>query len=110
MYTYNFNLSNTTPQEVVGALKATGSRDPDVLHAVYQDFRRTFAVQKVSGLILLIVGAVTSLTILLIPISVPTAIFGWWYWRKGLRNLDIVESTYRSYVGPLGGSGATAVA
>ncbi len=110
MYAYNFNLSNTTAQEVIGVLKATGSSDPDVLNAAYQDFRRNFATQKITGLILLIVGAVSTLTIVLIPVSVPAAVFGWWYWKKGIRNLDIVESTYRSYVAPLGGSGISAVA
>ena len=110
MYQYNFNLSNTTPPEVVGMLKATGSRDPDILHAAMQDFRRTFAVQRVSGIIFMVVGVLGTFTVVLIPVSVPAAVFGWWYWKKGVRNLAIVQSAYESYLRPLGAGGATAVA
>ena len=110
MYAYNFNLSNTTPQEVAGVLKATGSGDPDVLHAAMQDFRRTFATQRVGGLIFMVVGALSCLTVLLIPIAGPVAVFGWWYWKKGVRNLEIVDTAYRSFVGALGHGGVTAVA
>ncbi len=110
MYAYNFNFSNTTPQEVVGVLKATGSRDPDVLNAAIQNLRRNFSHQRGTGLLLMIVGGISSLTLVLIPVGVPAAVFGWWFWRKGKRNLEIIDSAYRSYVGPLGGGSVSAVA
>jgi hypothetical protein len=94
----SFNLGDTTPQEVLGVLKATGSTDPDVLYAAKEDFAATFKTQKIQGLIGLVAGAASSLTIVLAIIGVPVALFGWWLWRKGQRNLATVEAAYADYV------------
>ncbi|MDB4911162.1 MAG: hypothetical protein JWO39_1985, partial [Gemmatimonadetes bacterium] len=63
-----------------------------------QDYGTTFATQRFQGLGLLIVGVLSSLTIIVAIIGVPVAIFGWWFWRKGVRNVAIVEAAYAEYL------------
>jgi hypothetical protein len=68
-----FSLADTTPQQVVGVLKGTGSSDADVLFAAKEEFGSTFATQRFQGLGLLITGALSCLTIVLAIIGVPVA-------------------------------------
>jgi len=96
-----FSLEDTSPRQVAGVLKATGSSDPDVLFAAKEDYGSTFATQRFQGLGLLITGALSSLTVILAIIGVPVAIFGWWFWRKGQRNVAIVEAAYADYLASL---------
>jgi hypothetical protein len=91
----------------VGVLKATGSTDPDVLFAAKEEYGSTFATQRFQGLGLLITGALASLTIVLAIIGVPVAIFGWWFWRKGKRNVALVEAAYSHYLASLKQAAAT---
>ncbi len=95
-----FSVGTTTAQEVVGKLKATQSTDPDVLFAAKNAMAAPFRQQRFTGLLLLVVGAVSSLTLVLAIIGIPVAIFGWWVWRRGVANLAIVESAYAQFVGP----------
>jgi hypothetical protein len=93
-----FSLADTSARQVVGMLKATGSSDPDVLYAAKEEYGSTFATQRFQGLGLLITGALSSLTIILAVIGVPVAIFGWWLWQKGKRNIALVEASYAEYL------------
>ena len=94
-----FVSGTTSPQEVIGKLKATHSTDPDILLAAKNEFSAPFRQQRGTGLLLLVVGALSSLTLVLAVIGIPVALFGAWVWRKGLANLAIVETTYATYVG-----------
>lgn len=93
-----FSMADTSPQQVLGVLKASGSTDPDVLFAAKEEFGSTFATQRFQGMGLLVVGALSSITVILAIIGVPVAIFGWWLWRKGVRNIAIVEAAYAGYL------------
>lgn len=93
-----FSMADTSPQQVLGVLKASGSTDPDVLFAAKEEFGSTFATQRFQGMGLLVVGALSSITVILAIIGVPVAIFGWWLWRKGVRNIAIVEAAYSGYL------------
>jgi hypothetical protein len=97
----NLSFADTSLLEVTGALKATGSTDPDVLFAAKTEFGRSFRHQKVNGLIAVAAGAVTSFTALLVLIGIPLAIFGVWYWRKGERNLAVIDAAYVQYMATL---------
>ena len=97
-----FSLADTTPQQVTGVLKTTGSTDADVLFAAKEEFGSTFATQRFQGLGLLIVGVLSSLTIIMAIIGIPVALFGFWMWRKGKRNVAIVEAAYRDYLAASG--------
>jgi hypothetical protein len=95
-----FAVGTTSPQEVIGKLKATQSTDPDVLFAAKTEFSAPFRQQRGTGLLLLIVGAVSSLTVVLAIIGIPVALFGAWVWRRGVSNLAIVETAYAQFTGP----------
>lgn len=94
-----FTVGTTTPAEVLGKLKATRSMDPDILVAAKNEFAAPFRQQRFTGLLLLVVGAVSSLTLVLAVIGIPVAIFGWWVWRRGTANLAIVDRTYSQFIG-----------
>ena len=34
-------------------------------------------------------------------IGVPVAVFGWWLWRKGKRNIALMEAAYAQYLATL---------
>jgi hypothetical protein len=93
-----FSFADTAAREVVGVSKATGSSDADVLYAAKEEYGSTFAAQHFQGLGLLIVSALSSVTIVLVIIGVPVAIFGWRFWQKGKRNIAIVEGAYADYL------------
>jgi hypothetical protein len=93
-----FAVGTTTPQEVLGKLKATHSTDADVLFAAKTAMAAPFRQQRFTGLLLLIVGAVSSLTLVLAIIGIPVALFGLWVWRRGISNLAIVESAYAQFI------------
>lgn len=94
----HYSLGNTTPQAVVGLLEATGSTDADVLFAAKTEYARTFNYQKVYGLLAMVGGAATSLGLRLAMVGIPLALVGSWYWRKGVRNLTIVEAGYEQFM------------
>jgi ABC-type proline/glycine betaine transport system permease subunit len=90
-------LTDTTPQEVVLALRSTGASDEDVLYAAKTEFAMPFRNQVIWGICLVTVGAVVSLTGIGALIGVPAAGFGLWMWRKGARNLDVIDSAFAQY-------------
>lgn len=102
-----FSLADTSARQVVGVLKATGSSDPDVLYAAKEEYGSTFATQRFQGLGLLITGALSSLTIFLAVIGVPVAVFGWWLWQKGKKNIALVDAAYTEYLASLSPAAAT---
>ena len=93
-----FTIGTTTAQEVIGKLKATHSTDSDVLLAAKNEIAAPWRQQKFTGLMLLVVGALSSLTLVLAIIGIPVAIFGAWVWRRGIANLAVVETAYAQYV------------
>jgi hypothetical protein len=84
-------------QTVIGALKATRSTDPDVLHAQKAALLSTAKFPKMAGMYLMIVGALASLTILLSIIGIPMIIGGWWLRRRGARSIAAIEEGFQEY-------------
>lgn len=90
-------LTDTTPQEVVLALRSTGASDEDVLYAAKTEFAEPFRYQKTCGLSLSVLGLLVSLTGIGALLGVPIVAAGIWIWRKGARNLAIVELAFDGY-------------
>ena len=86
-------------QSVIGFLKSTGTRDPDVLHTQKRSLVSAAKFPKLVGVYLMILGALMTAMILLAPIGIPVLIFGWWMRRRGVKNLEAVEEGYAEYVG-----------
>jgi hypothetical protein len=86
-------------QGVIGMLKATGSKDPDVLHAQRQILMaqakhlRTYAILAMAG------GGICTITIVLAIFGIPLALVGWWIWRRASQNLETIEAAWTEYMG-----------
>ncbi len=93
-----FTVADTSADEVMGALRTTGSTDADVLFAATTEFGRPFRNQKLAGLIAIAVGAALALTVVAVIAGVLLAIAGVWFWRKGNRNSAVIDSAYTSYM------------
>jgi hypothetical protein len=85
-------------QSVIGTLKATGSRDPDILHAQKQKLLAPNKNLKILSYILIGGGALLTLTFILAIAGIPLALFGLWMWRFSSRNMAAVEAGYSEYL------------
>ncbi len=84
-------------QSVVGMLKSTGSRDPDVLHAQKEKLLAQPKHLKLLGVISIVVGIFFTITVVLAIAGIPAVIFGWWTWRFGQGNITAIESGFARY-------------
>ncbi len=85
-------------QSVIGALKATGTRDADVLHSQKNELLSPPKQLKLLGLICMVIGALFTLTVILAIAGIPFVIFGWWCWRFGKQNIAAIETGYTEYL------------
>jgi hypothetical protein len=85
-------------QSVIGILKASGSHDPDVLHAQKMQLSAPANHLKLLGVISIGFGALLTITIILSWIGIPFLVFGWWVRRFGRRNIETVDAAYAEFV------------
>lgn len=83
---------------VIGTLRATGSRDPDVLRDRKRSLIRSLRIPQLVGAALLFLGGLVSVTAAGLLVGVPIAGLGWWLWRRGARNVAAVEAGYTEFV------------
>jgi hypothetical protein len=86
-------------QSVVGTLKASGSDDPDVLHATKRQLLAAGKHLRLLGVICIVVGAFFTVTVILAIVGIPCILFGWWCWHFGTKNVAAVEAGFTEYVG-----------
>lgn len=86
-------------QTVIGELKATGSRDADVLHAKRTSLQSPARMQKFAGATALVMGAVMTITIIGAVVGIPFLFIGWWMRRRGSRNVKTVERAFAEFTG-----------
>jgi hypothetical protein len=84
-------------QSVVGIFKATGSRDPDVLHATKERLLAQPKQLKLLGMISLVIGAFFTVTFILAIAGIPAMLFGWWLRRFSAGNIGAIEAGYADY-------------
>ena len=84
-------------QSVVGTFKATGSRDPDVLHAQKEQLLAQPKQLKLLAILCIVVGAFLTVTVVLAIAGIPSILFGIWLWRFGTKNVEAVEAGYAEY-------------
>jgi len=100
MYTGNpFALLDK--QTVTGTLKATGSRDLDVLASARAKLEGVPKMHKLLGLALMIVGALMTLTIVGAVVGIPSALAGWWLRRRAVANLATIDAAFIAYTSPV---------
>ena len=83
---------------VLGYLKDAGSRDPDVLHTHKANLISLGRFPKLTGIYLVVVGGLLTLTILGAFIGIPLLVLGAWMWKRGAGNLESIEAGYAEFV------------
>lgn len=86
-------------EEILGALKATGSKDPDVLFAAKEQFASFHRPLKWFGIWGMVCGALMTMLIIMAFLGIPLFILGVFWFRRAKKNNEIIEATYAEYVG-----------
>ena len=82
-------------QRVIGFLKASGTRDPDILSLQKQKLITPNKNLKVGSFGFIILG------VLLLPLlgaGIPVILLGIWMYRFGEKNIKVVEAAYSEYL------------
>jgi hypothetical protein len=98
-----FNLLSR--EQVMGALKSTGSRDPDVLLAAKEEFASNYRPIKWFGIWGMVCGVLMTLLIVLAPLGIPLFFLGIWWFKRAKKNSALIEATYAEYLTSLTGNG-----
>ncbi len=108
MLTSQVKFSLLTREQVMGALKSTGSKDPDVLLAAKEEFASNYRPIKWFGIWGMVCGVLMTMLIVLAPLGIPLFFLGIWWFKRAKKNSLLIEQTFSDYVGGLTGKGATA--
>lgn len=98
-----FNL--LTREQVMGYLKSTGSKDPDVLLAAKEEFASNYSPMKWMGIWGMVCGVLCTLLIILAPLGIPLFFLGVWWFRRAKKNAIMIEGTFAEYVASVTGKG-----
>jgi hypothetical protein len=93
--------ADTSTQDVVRRLRATGSSDPDVLYAARQELSEPFDRHRIVSLWIIIVGTLVCCTVVLAPIGVPAVLYGVGRHRRTRQNLVTIATAHAEYVATL---------
>jgi len=89
-------------QSVITALRATGTRDPDVLERKRIALRFAARSSWIAGGVLLLIGALLCFlppgAVAGVPVTLAGAVFGY----RGWRNVNAVEAGYAEFVNSSG--------
>ena len=91
-------FSSIDRTSVIGTLKATGSHDPDVLHAQKESLLAPYKNLKYLAMISFGVGGLMTITIFMAWFGIPVLLFAWWLWRFQAKNSAAVEEGYAEYL------------
>jgi len=100
-----FNLLSR--EQVMGALKSTGSKDPDVLLAAKEEFASNYRPIKWFGIWGMVCGVLMTMLIVMAPLGIPLFFLGLWWFKRAKKNSAMIEGTFAEYVGGLTGQGPT---
>ncbi len=89
-------------QQVLGALKATGSSDPDVLFARKEELLAESRKMKLLGVFPIVVGVAMSLTVIGAVVGIPAIFFGLFVRKRIRTNVQNAESAYTEYLASTG--------
>ena len=90
-------FSKLDSRSVVGMFKATGLRDPDVLHAQRQQLLAQPKQLKLLAVLLIGIGVFFTVTVVLAIAGIPSILFGIWMWRFSSKNIAAVEAGFAEY-------------
>lgn len=97
-------------QTVIGALKASGSKDPDVLYTTKKKLVEQCRGLRMYSWVPIICGVLLCLTIIGAFIGLPALALGIWLRMKTGRSLRIAEEAYNEYLQAVGAQPSMAAA
>jgi hypothetical protein len=89
-------------QQVIGALKATGSSDPDVLFARKEELLAETRRVKMLGTVPLVIGGILTVTIVGAIVGIPMILFGVMMRKRIHKNMETADAAYAEYLSSLG--------
>jgi hypothetical protein len=89
-------------QSVIGTLKATGSRDRDIIHTQMSEMLAGPKQLKMVGLICMVGGGVLTITVFAAFLGIPVVILGLWLWSFNKKKIATIEAAYGDYLATLG--------
>jgi hypothetical protein len=94
-------FSSVDVQTVVGTLKSSGSKDPDVLYATKTTLLAPYRNLKTLAKIGLVIGGLFTITIFMAWFGIPVVIASYLLWRFQAKQTAAVEDGYAQYVASL---------
>ena len=91
-------MLTVSQNQLVGALKATGSRDPDVLFAAKEATMAQQRQLKLIATVFMVLGGVLTASIIGAIVGVPMLGGAFWLRRVVSRNLEEADATLRSFM------------
>ena len=92
--------SKLQKQQVIGILKGTNSKDPDVLFAAKE--QAVAIANMLPGTSVMLFGAVLTITVIFAVLGIPLILIGWWAKKRRTENLATIESAYDDYLLSIG--------
>lgn len=89
-------------QSVITALRATGTRDPDILDRTRLALRSTARASGIAGGVLVVIGAALCLLPPGLLAGIPVILAGAVFSHRGWRNVNAVEAGYAEFVNSKG--------
>lgn len=93
-------------QQVLGALKSTGSSDPDILYARKEELLAESRRMKLLGTVPLVVGIILTVSIIGAVAGIPAMIFGYVVRKRIKSNFKIADEVYNDFVSQIPVRGA----
>ena len=91
-------VAKLSHQQVIGALRSTGSNDPAVLFAKKEELLAETKRLKLLGIVPIGIGVIMTISLIGAIVGIPMIIFGFLV-RKSLKhNLDVSEAAFAEYL------------
>ncbi len=101
----NVKFGLVTREQVMGALKMSGSKDPDVILAAKEEFASNYRPLKWFGIWAMVCGGLMTALIVMAPLGIPLFILGIWWFKRAGKNAQTISAAYTEYLGTSSSTG-----
>lgn len=95
-------ITELSPQQIIGALRSTGSTDRDILFAKKEELLAETNRLKLLGIAPMIIGGILTCTIVGGIVGIPMLIFGFFVRKSYKHNIKVSEETLAEYLRTIG--------
>jgi len=91
-------IPELTSQQIIGALRSTGSKDRDILFAKKEELLAETRRLKLLGIVPMIIGGIMTCTIIGGIVGIPMLIFGHFVRKSYNHNIKVSDVTFAEYL------------